>query len=115
MAFNSPIALMLKDVSEFHSERFKRLIYTHLTYLRTYYKNQVVTATPHQGLVWRGDLHGLLRVLNISPRLFWVVSIVNGFDDPCDYDGTHLTFVVPSERDINLLNARDSHTDSEPR
>lgn len=115
MTFNISIVSGLPDIREYNTEAFKHLIYSHLPYLREFYRTQVLTATAHQGLIWRGDLFGLLNVLGISPRMFWVVAILNGFDDPSDYDGTVLNFVIPTESDIISLAARNNSLDSEPR
>lgn len=115
MAFNISIVNGLPDVREFNTDTFKRLIYTHLPFLRELYLDQAVTATAHQGLIWKGDLYGLLGMLGVSPKLYWVVLAINGYTDPCDYDGTKLTFIIPSESDIMSLAARDNTLDSEPR
>ena len=115
MAFNTSITLALPNISEFTSPAFKQLIYSHLTYLRITYRDQMVSATAHQGIIWQGDLYGLLLSLGISYQMLWVVSAINGFDDPCDYDGTIISFIVPTERDIVLLLSRNNILDSEPR
>lgn len=115
MAFNVSIVNGLPDIRDFNTDSFKQLIYTHLPFLRELYIDQTLTATAHQGLIWRGDLYGLLGVLGVSPRMYWVVSIINGFNDPTEYDGTKLTFVIPTETDINSLAARNNTLDSEPK
>ncbi len=115
MAFNISIVSGLPDIREYATEAFKHLIYSHLPYLREFYRGQTLTATAHQGLIWRGDLYGLFNSLGISPRMYWVVGVINGFDDPSDYDGSVLTFVIPTETDIVTLAARNNSLDSEPR
>lgn len=115
MAFNTALSSGILDVSKFYTDSFKQLIYSHLSFLRETYKNQVINATPHQGLVWQGDFYGLLAELRVSSAMYMVVAMVNGIDDSTDYDGKLLTFIVPSERDIVMLMARDKNIDSEPR
>lgn len=115
MTFNISIVNGLPDIRDYNTEEFKHLIYSHLPYLREFYRDQNLTATPHQGLIWRGDLYGLFNVLGISPRMYWVIAAVNGFNDPSDYDGTVLSFVIPTETDIVSLLARNNSLDSEPK
>jgi hypothetical protein len=57
------------------------------------------TITPAQGEKFKGDFFGLLGILKVSPILFPVTLLLNGFTNPVEYSGDLLNIKLASEGD----------------
>lgn len=46
------------------------------------------------GVRYQGDFYGLLDFMRVTPDLFLVTLVMNGFTNPCEYDGTILEIKI---------------------
>lgn len=113
MAYNDSLVNKLPATLDGFTPSFRQLIYSHLTYLRTRYINNLLNVAPFDAHRHRGNLFGLLRGQGLSNKMAWVVGVVNGIDDPTLYDGSLTSFILPAQEEILLLERRHKSIDSE--
>lgn len=69
------------------------LLYT--DYINRRYTYQQVAVAPIEAYRYQGNLYGLFKGLGISSSLYTYAMYLNGYTNPCNYDGVKTTFKVP--------------------
>src|SRR5690606_9560264 len=91
----SQATLTGRNADPFSDQRWLRTVESFLPILKRQPNTSIFTATPAQGVQFQGDLYGLFLVKGIPENYFWIVMRMNDYNNPIDYDGAQLTFLVP--------------------
>ena len=69
------------------------LLYT--DYINRKYTYQQVTVEPIEAYRFQGNLYGLFRMIGIKSSLFPYALYLNGYNNPCSYEGKKIEFKIP--------------------
>lgn len=89
----------------YHTATWRRLVETHLIYLRRLRASDVVVIEPHVAYKYEGDFFGALTDLNIPQYMHWTIMRVNGLYSPAEFKGEAVTLMVPSKETFQQLAA----------
>jgi len=88
--------------SVYYDPDFRVMIETHLNHLRSHEKTQSVVIDEHRVFRQESDFYGLLLELDISPKYFWILLRVNGYEHPGDFVNKN-TVIMPAIEEIERL------------
>lgn len=115
MAYNQSLAFVLDPDTSYSTREFRRLMRSHMDFMRTTYANNLLTVSDHDAWKHRGRLDGLLRKNGFSDKMIWLITELNGYESPLAYDGKLKSFIVPPEQEMQLLEKRWRSVNSEAR
>lgn len=81
----------------FYSQAFRDMIETHVSWLQNHSRTRTMTIEPADGLMYQGDLDGLLLHLGIPKHMHWIVMRVNGMTSPLDYRVEMSALTIPDD------------------
>lgn len=89
----------------YHTETWRLLVESHLTYLRALVESEVVVIEPHIAYKYEGDLYGALTELRIPQYMHWTIMRVNGLFSPTEFNGETVSLMVPLRETFQQLAA----------
>lgn len=89
--------------SDYYVESFKNTLEAHLPYLRASSKSRLVILTDLQGVVYKGNLYGLLNELRVAKYLHWIVMRINGMYSSFDFNADITTLRIPDTAELEQL------------
>lgn len=95
-----------KEPSVFYASDFRRMLETHLRYLRLHPETSLTTLSPHDVYKYEGDFNGLCRKIGIPRRYHWAVMRINGIDTETNVDGSLTVLAIPPLRLLDTLAQR---------
>lgn len=66
----------------------------YIDYIDHNYEYKTVNVDPDVAFRYQGNLFGLFKELNIQPHLYVYTMYLNKYNNPVEYDGTKITFVL---------------------
>jgi hypothetical protein len=96
--------LMADDGSvDYYDRDFRNTLEAHMSYLKGLDTTYSVSVTEHQGVVYRGDLYGLLNELNIPLYCHWVIMRLNDFKSANEFNENYISILIPSESELESI------------
>lgn len=80
----------------YYDEKFRTVLETHLSYLRTHPSTAVFELDPHDAYKHEGDFFGLLLAMNQPAHLHWIIMRVNFFTSPTEMTQDFLKLMIPA-------------------
>lgn len=68
---------------------------TYIDFIDRNYEYQQVTVIPSEAHRFQGNLYGLFTELGVSSKLLPFALYLNGYTNPCDFDGNKVTWKIP--------------------
>lgn len=90
----------------FYTSAFRRVVESHLHYLRQHPESYRVDVDPHDAYKYEGDLNGLLRKLGVPQHYHWTVMRLNGLTSISQVDENLTTLMIPPTTVVNELHQR---------
>ncbi len=89
----------------YYTSAFRRMLESHMTYLRQRSVANVVVIEPHLAYKYEADLFGLLTHLKVLPQYHWLVMRLNDMTSPNQLRSDRLTLILPDFNEIEKLRA----------
>lgn len=103
--------LMISSGSEaYYDELFRVTLESHMAYLRHHPRTQTFSVSPHDAIVYDGDLFGFLLANRISLHLHWVCMRMSGFFGPTEFGPGTQRVLVPPEDELESIRIAHSTT-----
>lgn len=89
---------------EWYSDGFRQLVEDHLNNLKAS-PESLISPTPQECYMYRGDYHGLLRSKGVETKYIWPTMRVNGLVSSVLYDGEPTIVRIPNKQTLDSLMA----------
>lgn len=97
-------SLLIDDgPTDFYDASFRSTLEDLMLSLRQSKRLTPVSVTPIQGVVYEGDLFGLLQDLRVPAHLHWVTMRINNYASPYDYSQDKLLLYVPNDSELESI------------
>lgn len=97
--------------SAFYNPSVQASLYAHLNILLSGRKSIMITVDLNKADRFRGDFIGLLMEEGIPVDLHPIICEMNNLNDPADYDGKKVNFIIPFQEDVDDIVIRHKSLD----
>lgn len=68
---------------------------TYIDYILRKYEYEEVVVNPMDAYRFQGNLYGLFKEIGVPDKLLSFALYLNGYTNPCQYDGKQVNFKIP--------------------
>lgn len=87
----------------YYNENFYTILESHIPYFKTNKFYTVTTLNPIDGVVYEGDLFGLLDKLMINKQYHYFIMRFNGYVSPDELKKETQSLLIPNMQELDLL------------